>query len=69
MKKQSFKKQLTHLLAVTVLTASSLGGIALVASPTVSAATVSTSKIKLNEKDAVKSSTNSLKIPRLTRFN
>ena len=49
MKKQSFKKQLTHLLAVTVLTASSLGGIALVASPT-----VSTSKIKLNEKDAVK---------------
>ena len=54
MKKQSFKKQLTHLLAVTVLTASSLGGIALVASPTVSAATVSTSKIKLNEKDAVK---------------
>lgn len=26
MKKQSFKKQLTHLLAVTVLTVSSLGG-------------------------------------------
>lgn len=54
MKKQSFKKQLTHLLAVTVLTTSSLGGIALATSPAVSAATVSTSKIKLNEKDAVK---------------
>ena len=41
MKKQSFKKQLTHLLAVTVLTTSSLGGIALATSPAVSAATVS----------------------------
>ena len=54
MKKQSFKKQLTHLLAVTVLTTSSLSGITLATSPAVSAATVSTSKIKLNEKDAVK---------------
>ena len=54
MNKQSCKKQLTHLLAVTVLTTSSLSGITLATSPAVSAATVSTSKIKLNEKDAVK---------------
>src|SRR5699024_7689631 len=54
MKKQSFKKQLTHLLAVTVLTTSSLSGITLATSQAVSAATVSTSKIKLNEKDAGK---------------
>lgn len=48
-------KRLVHVLAVTVLTASSLGGINLAATPTtVSAAKASTSDIRLNEKAAVK---------------
>lgn len=54
MTKKSLKKQVIHLLAVTVLTTSSLGGAVLATTPVASAATVSQSKIKINEKTAVK---------------
>lgn len=50
----SLKKKTIHLLAVTVLATSSIGGAALIATPTVNAATVSTSQIKISEKTAVK---------------
>ncbi|MBB1062535.1 PepSY domain-containing protein [Limosilactobacillus fastidiosus] len=53
MTKKSFKKQAIHLFAVTVLTTSSLGGVVLATTPIASAATVSQSKIKIDEKTAV----------------
>ena len=49
MTEKSFKKQVIHLLAVTVLTTSSLGGAVLATTPVASATTVSQSKIKINE--------------------
>lgn len=54
MSQQSLKKKIIHVLAATILTTSTISGVSLVATPTVSAAKVSTSKIKLNEKSAIK---------------
>lgn len=54
MSQQSFKKKVAHLLAAVVLTTSAVGGASLITSPTVNAAKVSTSQIKLDEKAAVK---------------
>ncbi|WP_295729460.1 PepSY domain-containing protein [uncultured Limosilactobacillus sp.] len=51
MKTSSLKKQLINGLAITVLTTSALGGVAIAATPSVSA---STSAIQISEKTAVK---------------
>jgi uncharacterized membrane protein YkoI len=51
---QSLKKRAIHLLAAAVLTTSAVSGVSLIAAPTVSAAKVSTSQIKLDERAAVK---------------
>lgn len=54
MSQQSLKKTAAHLLAAVVLTTSTVSGVSLATTPTISAAKVSTSQIKLNEKAAVK---------------
>lgn len=53
-KQQSLKSRIVRLMAVTALTTSALGGVSLIASPTVNAAQAETQDIKISQKQAVK---------------